>query len=151
MGTTIERHTHVDLEEGVQCLMGERKGIANVKYAKFMGVAFILFGIFGMVYAGEAVLGFGLSPAQNLLHLITGVLWIAAVMTFDGTYARMINQVNGILYFSLGAFGLSQAAPDVVALFNINTVSTMFNLFIGLVTLGFGWGINQSHLKHWWP
>jgi hypothetical protein len=151
MGTTVERHTHVDFQEGVECLIGERVASANVNYAKIMGAFFILVGIVGIPYAGVTVLGYGLSPAVNLLHISTGVLWIAAVMTFDGTYARMLNQVIGIAYFTLGAFGLSEAAAQVQELFNLTTMSTMLNLIIGVVTLGFGWGVNQSHLKHWWP
>ncbi|ORU90706.1 MAG: hypothetical protein A6F71_07055 [Cycloclasticus sp. symbiont of Poecilosclerida sp. M] len=151
MGTTVERHTHVDFEEGVECLIGEREAIANVTYAKFMGVVFILFGIVGIPYAGETLLGIGLTPAHNFLHIMTGVLWIAAVMTFDGTYARMLNQVIGLAYLTLGAFGLSESVPQIHVLFNLNEMTTVFNVVIGLVTLGVGWGVNTSHLKHWWP
>ena len=151
MGSTVERHTHVDLEEGVACLIGERKAIANVTYAKVMGAVFLVLGIFGMFYTGDTLLGIGMSSMYSSLHILAGVLWVGAVMTFDGTYARMINQVVGIMFIALGAFGLSESVPQIHALFNLNSMSTIFNLIFGFVTAGIGWGVNTSHLKHWWP
>lgn len=151
MGTTVERHTHLDLKEGVACLIGERHAIANVTYAKVMGALFIIIGLVGMPFVGQTVLGIGFSSAHNVFHIMAGVVWVLAVMIFDGTYARMANQVIGIAFLAMGAFGLSQAAPLVHQLFNLTPTSSVLSLVIGLVTVGFGWGVNQSHLKHWWP
>ncbi|PCI19004.1 MAG: hypothetical protein COB62_06075 [Piscirickettsiaceae bacterium] len=149
MGNTVERHTHVHLEEGVHHFW-ENHHRVNIEYAKYAGFALIALGVIGAPYAGEHFLIFSLTAIQNTGHIISGMFLLAAVLFFDSSYARLSNQIVGPLCIILAAYGLSEMTP-ATTLLNLNTVEILFYMFFGLVTSYVGWATDLSHLKHWWP
>lgn len=70
---------------------------------KLLGIAFILIGIIGFLAPG--LLGFHLSLAHNLIHLVSGAL--ALYLGFAGTLhaARLFCIVFGVVYLLLGVVG----------------------------------------------
>jgi len=149
MGTTVERHTHLHVEEGVHCFW-ENHHKVNIEYAKYIGFSLMLLGIVGIAYVGEQFLFFALTPFQNMIHMTAGMLLIGSVLLFDSSYARLANQVVGPLCIIIAAYGLSDMTPATVLL-NLNTGEILFYMFFGLATAYVGWGKDLSSLKHWWP
>ncbi|MBL4743334.1 MAG: hypothetical protein JKX87_01640 [Cycloclasticus sp.] len=149
MGTTVERHTHVHLDEGVTCLW-ENHHKVNIEYAKYAGFALLALGVIGIPYAGESFLFFNLTVLQNTGHLVTGMFLVGTVMVFDSSYARLANQIVGPMCIIIAAYGLSNMTP-VTAMLNLSTPEILFYLIFGVLTSYIGWGTDLSHLKHWWP
>ena len=149
MGATVERHTHVHLGEGVRHFWEDHHRV-NIEYAKYVGFILMTLGVIGIPYAGEQFIIFTLTPLQNAGHLATGMFLIAAVIFFDGSFARLANQIVGPFCMIIAAYGLSEMTP-VTTLFNLNTLEILFYMFFGLLTAYIGWGKDLSHLKHWWP
>lgn len=71
---------------------------------KILGAAFLLIGIVGFV--APTLMGFHLSPAHNMVHIVSGI--IALYFGFAGTLsgARGFCLVFGIVYLALGIFGM---------------------------------------------
>lgn len=71
---------------------------------RILGVIFLLVGIAG--FAAPTLMGFHLSPAHNLVHLLSGV--IALYLGFSGTLsaARTFCLVFGVVYLGLGILGM---------------------------------------------
>ena len=71
---------------------------------KILGAAFLLIGIVGFV--APTLMGFHLSPALNMVHIVSGI--IALYFGFAGTLsgARGFCLVFGIVYIALGIFGM---------------------------------------------
>ena len=71
---------------------------------KILGVAFLLIGIVGFV--APTLMGFHLSPALNMVHIVSGV--VALYFGFAGSLsgARGFCLVFGIVYLALGIFGM---------------------------------------------
>ncbi|PHS71175.1 MAG: hypothetical protein COB22_07510 [Cycloclasticus sp.] len=149
MGTTVERHTHAHMSEGVHCLWEDHHKV-NIEFAKYVGFALIALGVVGIPYSGEQFLFFALTPLQNAGHLLTGMFLIGTVLFFDSSYARLANQIVGPLCIIIAAYGLSEMTP-VTALLNLSTGEILFYMFFGIATAYVGWNTDLSHLKHWWP
>src|SRR5215813_14508444 len=78
---------------------------------KILGVIFLLVGVCG--FALPHLLGAHLSPAHNLVHIVSGI--IALYFGFAGTYsgAKTFCLVFGVVYLALGILGLAiGAGPD---------------------------------------
>ena len=71
---------------------------------KILGVVFLIVGLCGFV--APNLLGAHLTPAQNMVHIISGV--IALYFGFAGSLsgARGFCLVFGIVYLALGIFGM---------------------------------------------
>ncbi|MEW4982225.1 MAG: hypothetical protein AB1Y26_03200 [Cycloclasticus sp.] len=149
MGTTVERHTHPHVEEGVSHFW-ENHHRVNIEFAKYAGFALVALGVIGIPYAGEQFLMFVLTPLQNAGHIVAGMVLIGSVVLFDSSFARLANQVVGPLCMILAAYGLSGMTP-ATELLNLNMGEILFYMFFGLLTAYIGWGKDLSHLKHWWP
>ncbi|ORU94130.1 MAG: hypothetical protein A6F72_08335 [Cycloclasticus sp. symbiont of Poecilosclerida sp. N] len=149
MGSTVERHTHMHVEEGVQCLW-ENHHKVNIEYAKYLGFSLMVLGVVGIPYAGEQFLFFVLTPLQNSAHIISGMFLVASVLLFDSSYARLANQIVGPLCIIIAMYGLSGMTP-ATTLLNLNTAEILFYMGFGMATAYVGWGRDLSHLKHWWP
>jgi Domain of unknown function (DUF4383) len=72
---------------------------------KILGVIFILVGIIG--FFSPALLGAHLSPAHNVVHIVSGV--IALYFGFAGTLsgAKVFCLVFGVIYLALGILGMA--------------------------------------------
>lgn len=72
---------------------------------KILGVVFLLVGIVG--FAKANLLGAHLSPAHNVVHLVSGV--IALYFGFAGTLsaAKAFSLVFGVVYLALGILGMA--------------------------------------------
>ncbi len=149
MGITVERHNHLHVEEGVECLWKDHHKV-NIEYAKYVGFTLMTLGVVGIPYAGEQFLFFVLTPLQNAGHIVTGMFLVATVLLFDSSYARLANQVVGPFCIIIAAYGLSDMTP-VTAMLNLSTAEILFYMFFGMATAYVGWGKDLSHLKHWWP
>jgi len=149
MGTTVERHTHIHMSEGVKHFWEDHHRV-NIEYAKYAGFVLMALGVIGIPYTGEQLIIFTLTPLQNAAHLVSGMFLVAAVLFFDSSFARLANQVVGPACMIIAAYGLSEMTP-VTAMFNLNTAEILFYMFFGLLTAYIGWGKDLSHLKHWWP
>ena len=78
---------------------------------KILGVVFLLVGLIG--FAAPRLLGAHLSPAHNVVHLVSGA--IALYFGFAGTLsaAKMFSLVFGVVYLALGILGMAMGtAPD---------------------------------------
>jgi hypothetical protein len=72
---------------------------------KILGVVFLLVGVIG--FAKADLLGAHLSPAHNVVHLVSGV--IALYFGFAGTLsaAKAFSLVFGVVYVALGILGMA--------------------------------------------
>ena len=149
MGTTVERHTKLHLREGIQHFWQDHHRV-NIEYAKYVGFALLALGLVGIPYADNQFLFFSLSALQSMGHLVTGMFLLVAVIAFDGSFARLANQVVGPFCMIIAAYGLSEMTP-VNALFSLNSAEILFYMCFGLITALVGWGQDVSSFKHWWP
>ena len=71
---------------------------------KILGVVFLLVGVLGFVKPD--LLGAHLSPAHNLVHIVSGA--IALYLGFAGTLsaAKTFSLVFGVVYLALGILGM---------------------------------------------
>jgi hypothetical protein len=76
---------------------------------KILGALLILAGVAGFFVPN--LLGLHLTPAHNLIHILTGAL--AAYFGFAGTSkaAHLFSRVGGVIYLLVGALGF--IAPEV--------------------------------------
>jgi hypothetical protein len=107
----------------------------NRTFALVVGIVFILIGILGFIPAlvpGGALLGiFGVNAIHSIVHLLIGILGIAAVYTGR---ARLYNQVIGIVYLLLGVLGFIPAlVPNgmLLGLVDINLADNFLHLVVG--------------------
>ena len=72
---------------------------------KILGVVFLLVGVLG--FAKADLLGAHLSPAHNIVHLVSGV--VALYFGFAGTLsgAKAFSLVFGVVYMALGILGMA--------------------------------------------
>ena len=78
---------------------------------KILGVVLLLVGVVG--FAAPKFLGAHLSPAHNVVHIVSGA--IALYFAFAGTLsgAKAFCLVFGVIYLALGALGLTMGTgPD---------------------------------------
>ena len=76
---------------------------------KILGVIFLLVGIAG--FAAPTLMGFHLTPAHNLVHLLSGA--IALYLGFSGSLsaAKTFCLVFGVVYLGLGILGMVLGDP----------------------------------------
>ena len=72
---------------------------------KILGVVFLLVGVIG--FAAPRLLGAHLSPAHNVVHIVSGI--IALYFGFAGTLAgaKIFSLVFGVVYLALGILGMA--------------------------------------------
>jgi len=110
--------------------------------ALVIGVVLLLVGIIGFFVPPENPTGvqalfgiFDVDVVHNLVHVVTGILGIAAAFT---GWSRRFNQVFGIIYILLGLLGLIPALY-----FPAGTYGTDRGLFLGLMHINAG-----DHVLH---
>jgi len=115
--------------------------IADVQktYAMVIGAVLVLLGLVGFV--NNPVLGiFGVNAAQNVLHLVGGVviLWLAMKGSAKPTnmWVGVIALVVGLLWYAEGFDGnlLSK-------IFGINAAISYLHIAVGIVSLAVAYGV----------
>ena len=102
---------------------------------KLLGIAFLLAGIIGFV--APNLLGFHLSMAHNLIHIISGIL--ALYFGFAGTLsgARGFALAFGAVYLLLGIVGFIMGSPGASTIANMTMEdSRMWKVIPGTLELG---------------
>jgi hypothetical protein len=134
--------------------------MTNRYFALILGIAFLLIGVMGFipafvteptgthhvtVHANHGLL-LGLFPVNvlhNSVHLLFGVLGIAAFFSFWGSrmYARMV----AIIYAVLAVLGLIPATETTFGLIPIHGHDVWLHATIALVAAIFGWALIERH------
>ena len=92
---------------------------------KILGVILILVGIIGLFV--HTLLGMHLTPAHNILHLVTGALALYFGFTGTSEATHMFCRVIGVIYLLVGILGF--IAPGVVErMLQIHTMTESVNL-----------------------
>jgi hypothetical protein len=120
----------------------------NRSFALVLGIVFVLIGILGFVpvfVPGGALLGiFGVNALHNVVHLLFGVVGIAAALT---GWPRIYNQVAGIVYFLIGILGFIPALVPhglLLGLVDVNVADNILHLVIGAAAVYVGFAIQNS-------
>jgi hypothetical protein len=84
---------------------------------KILGVVFLLVGVCGFV--APRLLGAHLSPAHNVVHIVSGI--IALYFGFAGTLsaAKMFSLVFGVVYLALGILGMALGDPAMERMWHV--------------------------------
>ena len=113
--------------------------------ATVIGVVFLLLGVIGLVFDAThgSILGFEVDLVHNLVHLLTGILGLAAAFT---GWSRRFNQVFGIIYLLLGLAGLVPAlyfGHRLLGLMHVNAADNVLHLIVGLVAAAVGFFVRD--------
>ena len=107
---------------------------------KILGVVFLLVGLCG--FAAPTLLGAHLSPAHNVVHIVSGI--IALYLGFAGTLsaAKTFALVFGVVYLALGVLGLALGAGEermwMVGPLHFGRVDHGIHVLLGIVFLAGG-------------
>ena len=113
--------------------------------AMVIGVVFLVIGLLGLLFDtnGGSILGLQVDLVHNLVHLLTGILGIAAAMT---GWSRRFNQVFGIIYLLIGLAGLIPAfyfGGRLLGLMHANAADNVLHLVVGIVAAGVGFFVRD--------
>ena len=124
---------------------------ANRLFALVLGIVFVLIGILGLLTANSStsnLLGiFGVDLLHNLVHLITGIIAIAAA--YMG-FSRRFNQVFGVIYLLLGLAGLIPAlysgagGMQFLGIIHINPADNVLHLLAGAAAIIIGFFVTET-------
>jgi hypothetical protein len=104
--------------------------------AKIMGVVGLLVGVLGFTHVLDS-LGAHLSPAHNLVHIVSGV--IALYFGFAGSLggAKTFCIIFGLIYLLLGILGLAMGELNIGPLM-LGKVDHGIHLIVGVIFLAGG-------------
>lgn len=108
---------------------------------KILGVVLLLVGVCG--FALPNLLGAHLTPAHNLVHIVSGI--IALYFGFAGTLsgAKTFCLVFGLVYLSLGILGLALGVGEdrmwnVAGILHFGTADHGIHVLLGILFLAGG-------------
>jgi uncharacterized membrane protein HdeD (DUF308 family) len=109
---------------------------------KLLGVIFLLVGICG--FFAPHLLGAHLTPAHNLVHLVSGV--IAIYLGFSGSLsaAKSFCLIFGVVYLALGFLGMfvfgtgADKMWNVAGVLELGTMDHLIHILLGLIFLAGG-------------
>lgn len=108
---------------------------------KILGVVFLIAGVCGFV--APTLLGFHLTPAHNLVHIVSGVA--AVYFGFGGTLAQAKGfcLIFGIVYLALGLLGMTMGDPAMNRMWHVGPLDLAMpdhglHAILGAVFLGAG-------------
>jgi hypothetical protein len=107
---------------------------------KILGVVFLLVGVCG--FAAPTLLGAHLSPAHNVVHIVSGA--IALYFGFAGTLsgAKTFCLVFGVIYLALAVLGLALGQPPdrmwMLGPLHFGQVDHLIHGLLGIVFLAGG-------------
>lgn len=102
--------------------------------AALLGFLFIIAGIAGFVSPG--MLGLHLSPAHNLIHLVSGLLTLYYVMQDDLARLKSFCQGFGAFYLVLGLAGYIFGSPGVPDMAGMPSDNKLLSVIPGVLELG---------------
>lgn len=126
-------------------MTSQQKTIALV-----FGAVLTLVGILGfsgiLVTEGDpnTLIIFGISPLHNAVHLLTGVVGLAAGLAAGGSYSEDYNKYLGLVYilvFVVGVIAVVGSITVVVDLLGLNMADNVLHLVIGVVLAAVGYGV----------
>mgnify|MGYP001157859953 FL=1 len=109
------------------------------RFAAITGLVFLLLGLYGYIDPG----GFGLfhlGGAHNVIHLIVGILGLAA--SFGEGYAFRYSQVVGVLYLLLAVIGVFTGT--LFGLMHVGLADNVLHFVVGAIALYFGFVLSES-------
>lgn len=109
------------------------------RFAALTGLVFLLLGLYGFIDPG----GFGLfhlGAAHNVIHLIVGLLGLAA-SSGEG-YAYRYAQVIGVFYLLLAVLGVFTG--DLFGLMHVGLADNALHFVVGAIALYFGFVVSES-------
>lgn len=110
--------------------------------ATLLGIVFILAGLVGFV--APNLLGAHLSPAHNVVHLVSGAIALYLGLAGSASRARMFCLIFGTVYLLLGVAGLVAGTGSermftvIPGALELGTVDHMIHVVLGLIFLGGG-------------
>ncbi len=120
---------------------------ANRVLTLILGILFTWLGFFGFFVSVSMTAGmlfvFDLDLAQNLFHLITGLL--ALVATF-AEWSRLFNRIFGVIYLIPGIASLFPALYIGGSLFGIthvNAADSVLHIAVGLIACIVGYMLSE--------
>ncbi len=129
--------------------LGDR-GI-NRRVALVLGVVYLLVGLAGFLVTGgvgfaspdgNSLLGFGVNPLHNIVHILVGVVLLAASRRTAS--ARAANLAIGATYLLLGIIGLFIAdATNALNIIALNGADNVLHLGTALVLLAVALGTDK--------
>ncbi len=110
-----------------------------------IGVVFFVVGILGLLLdtTSGSLLGFDVDLVHNFVHLLTGILGLAAAFT---GWSRRFNQVFGIIYLLVGLAGLIPALyfdQRLLGLMHVNAADNVLHLVVGGVAAAVGFFVRE--------
>jgi hypothetical protein len=122
----------------------------NALVAKIFGIVLLLVGLLGFYLTGTgsgALLGiFGVNLLHNSVHVITGIVLVLVGFMWMGQYARITNQVLGIVYVLVALFGFAMPSSTLIAS-NVDApmyADAVLHIVIGIVLAGVGFGVKAK-------
>ena len=117
----------------------------NRVVALIIGIVFTVIGILGLIFdtTGGYLLGFQVDLVHNLVHLVTGILGLAAAYT---GWSRTFNQVFGIIYIIVGIVGLIPALyfdNRLLGIMHVNPADNILHLVVGIVAAAVGFFVHD--------
>ena len=109
--------------------------------ATILGIAFILAGLLGFIAPG--LMGFHLSVAHNLVHLISGAAALYFGLAGTVAAARLFDIVFGVVYGLLGVAGFIAGGPGAPSMSGMAADSHLLKVIPGVLELG-----TSDHLLH---
>jgi hypothetical protein len=116
---------------------------ANRIVALVIGIIFTIIGLAGFLVSSSMargnLLGFDVDLVHNLVHLVTGLLGLAAAFT---GWSRRFNQIFGIIYIIIGLAGLVYPGfyfnGLLLGLMHVNTLDHVLHWIVGIVATAVG-------------
>ena len=116
--------------------------------ALIVGVIFTLLGIVGFFVSSSMtpgrLLGFDVDLVHNLVHLITGLIGLAAAFT---GWSRLFNQVFGIVYLLLGIAGLFYPglyfSGRLLGIMHVNAADHWLHIIAGVIAIAVGFFVQE--------
>jgi hypothetical protein len=114
--------------------------------ALVIGIVFLIVGVLGLIFDTNSgsVFGFDVDLIHNLVHVLTGILGLAAA--FSG-WSRRFNQTFGVIYLLIGLAGLVPAlyfSQRLLGLMHVNAADNVLHLVVGLGAAVVGFFVNDS-------
>ncbi|TMC56314.1 MAG: DUF4383 domain-containing protein [Chloroflexota bacterium] len=82
--------------------------------ALVIGIVFFIVGVLGLIFdtTSGSVFGFDVDLVHNLVHVLTGILGLAAAFT---GWSRRFNQIFGVIYLLVGLAAWAWVLPPSVS------------------------------------